>query len=219
MKFALINGVRVEPFPKARGMCPVCNSEVIAKCGEHILWHWAHKSRKECDLWWENETEWHRSWKNLFPGNWQEIIQIDSFSGEAHIADVKTPNGLVIEFQHSTIHPDEVKSRESFYKRMIWVVDGCKNEFDMYNFNIMRGNPNVDGISSFHWHGRSALFKRWYSYKPVFIDFGKMGFWRVLRFDLKTKKGLVGWVDREQFVNHIIQDLTNFDECGGPASN
>ena len=46
-------------------------------------------------------------------------------SGELHIADVKTPSGLVIEFQRSTIHPDEISAREVFYKKMVWVVDGC----------------------------------------------------------------------------------------------
>jgi hypothetical protein len=32
-----------------------------------------------------------------------------------HIADIKTPNGLVIEFQHSAIKPDEVEKRTNFY--------------------------------------------------------------------------------------------------------
>ncbi|WP_041416222.1 competence protein CoiA [Shewanella halifaxensis] len=219
MKFALINGERVTPAPKARGICPVCKSELISKCGEYMLWHWAHRSRKNCDQWWENETEWHRSWKDLFPDDWQEVAEKDPYTGEIHVADIKTPNGLVIEFQHSTINSDELISRELFYKKMIWVVDGCKNEFDMYNFSNMRSRPDAEGIANFHWFGRSTLFKRWYSRKPIFIDFGPKGFWRVLRFDLKTKKGLVGIVDKSDFASLIIKDTTDFSDCGGPASN
>jgi len=64
-----------------------------------------------------------RDWKNRFPKEWQEVIHHD-LSGEKHIADVKTPDGLIIEFQHSAINPEELASRESFYKNMIWVVDG-----------------------------------------------------------------------------------------------
>lgn len=177
MKFALINGERVSPAPKLKGFCPVCKSEVISRCGEHVLWHWAHRSRKNCDQWWENETEWHRSWKDLFPDDWQEVPQKDPYTGEIHVADIKTPNGLVIEFQRSTITPSELISRELFYKKMIWVVDGCKNEFDKYNFNNMRSRPDPDGLANFNWFGRSTLFKRWHSEKPVFIDFGSYGFW------------------------------------------
>lgn len=88
-----------------RGLCPYCGSEVIAKCGRIKIWHWAHKGMSSCDPWWENETEWHRTWKNHFPLEWQEQIARDPISGETHIADVKTPHGLVIEFQHSSIDP------------------------------------------------------------------------------------------------------------------
>ena len=62
---------------------------MIAKCGKHRVWHWAHWKSKDCDPWWEPETEWHRSWKNQFPVEWQEIGHTAQ-SGERHRADVKT---------------------------------------------------------------------------------------------------------------------------------
>jgi competence protein CoiA len=88
---------------------------MVAKCGRVKVWHWAHKGRLECDPWYE-ETEWHRSWKDRFPLVWQEQIAYDPDSGEKHIADVSTPNGLIIEFQHSVISPQEIAARETFYK-------------------------------------------------------------------------------------------------------
>ena len=93
--------------------------------GDIKVWHWAHKSKKMCDHWWENETQWHRDWKNCFPEEWQEVVHFAE-DGEKHIADVKTPSGLVIEFQHSAIKPDEQRSRELFYRNMIWIVDGTR---------------------------------------------------------------------------------------------
>lgn len=35
-----------------------------------------------------------------------------------------TEDGLILEFQHSRIKPDERDSREPFYEKLIWVVDG-----------------------------------------------------------------------------------------------
>jgi competence CoiA-like predicted nuclease len=67
MQFALVNEKKTEPMPGGKGICSCCGSETIAKCGKYKLWHWSHKSKKNCDSWWENETKWHRQWKSYFP--------------------------------------------------------------------------------------------------------------------------------------------------------
>src|SRR5689334_12169298 len=116
MKFALVNNAKVEAVKGAHGTCRTCGSEVIAKCGEVKANHWAHKGNRNCDPWWEHETEWHRAWKNHFSGEWQEVVLKDELTGEKHIADIKTEHGLVVEFQHSCINPEEQRKREGFYK-------------------------------------------------------------------------------------------------------
>lgn len=133
MKFVLVNGERREAQPKLVGECRCCRSKMIAKCGDVYAHHWAHYGRRKCDLWWENETEWHRAWKNQFPEDWQERIQFAE-DGEKHIADVKTEDGWVIEFQHSAIKAEERGSREAFYKRLVWVIDGKRRKFDERKF-------------------------------------------------------------------------------------
>ena len=135
MKFALAGGQRVEAYAEGRANCPVCNGEVIAKCGTHRVAHWAHRGMRSCDSWGENETEWHRAWKGHFPAECQEFIQHDEQSGEKHIADVRTPHGLVIEFQHSHLDPHERDMRERFYGNMVWVVDGTRLRRDYPRFN------------------------------------------------------------------------------------
>ncbi|KUM52582.1 competence protein CoiA [Rheinheimera sp. EpRS3] len=119
MKYAFVNQAKSEPFPKGRGICSNCDAELIAKCGRVKIWHWAHKGKPPCDPWWETETQWHRDWKNNFPADWQEVSHIDPLSGEKHIADLKNPFGLVVEFQHSPIKPEEMASREAFYENMV----------------------------------------------------------------------------------------------------
>ena len=134
MLIAEVDGKRCKATKNAKGICPYCKSEVIAKCGEQKIAHWAHKSCKVCDNWHDKETEWHLMWKNYFPESWQEIIKYDATTGEKHIADVCTEKGFVLEFQHSTINPEERQSRENFYKNMNWVVDGTRLKNDFKRF-------------------------------------------------------------------------------------
>ena len=133
MNIAIINGKRTTAFSGGKAACPFCDAPVIAKCGPQRVDHWAHKGSKSCNLGKENETEWHRSWKNKFPPEFQEFIQYDS-AGEKHIADVRTTHGLVIEFQHSHLDPKERDARERFYKNMVWVVDGTRLKRDYPRF-------------------------------------------------------------------------------------
>lgn len=134
MKFALVGDNRIEATKGAKGNCPCCGSEVIAKCGSIKINHWAHKKTSNCDSWWEKETEWHRSWKNNYPNDWQEKSFTDEQTGEKHIADVHTSHGLTIEFQHSYINQQEQISREKFYDNMVWVVDGTRLKRDYPRF-------------------------------------------------------------------------------------
>lgn len=134
MKFALVDNNRTEANKGAKGICPYCGSELTAKCGQFRINHWAHKKDSNCDPWWENETEWHRLWKNYYPDEWQEIPLPDIQTGEKHIADVRTSHELVIELQHSHIDPQERISREGFYKHMVWIVDGTRLKRDYPRF-------------------------------------------------------------------------------------
>ena len=140
MRFALVDNIKREAAKGMKGICSSCGSDVTAKCGEVKINHWAHKTSQNCDPWWENETEWHRAWKNQFPIEFQEIVLKDEQTGEKHIADVRTLHDLVIEFQHSHLHPHERRTRESFYKHMVWVVDGTRLKRDYPSF--IKGKQN-----------------------------------------------------------------------------
>ncbi len=133
MQYALKDRQRIEPSPKGRALCPICQTVVIAKCGTRRIHHWAHEGLKNCDFWKENETQWHRDWKSKFPADWREHVQRDE-SGEKHVADVRTTHGLVLEFQHSPIDPNEREARERFHKNMFWIVDGAHRKRDFPRF-------------------------------------------------------------------------------------
>lgn len=175
MKFARVNDQRHEAEPGLSGQCLSCDQEMVAKCGKVKVWHWAHKGRRTCDLWWESETEWHRAWKGLFPESWQEVIHKDD-GGEKHIADVKTDQGWVIEFQHSHLKPEERHSRDVFYRKIVWVVDGLRRKNDPERFRSALNNGFQVGKSPHLRRVRSedcTLLREWSaSTSPIFFDFG-----------------------------------------------
>lgn len=174
MHLAIVNGVRTPPTPKLHGSCPVCGEPMLAKCGTIRVHHWAHKGVRTCDPWWERELAWHRDWKNQFPLEWQEIIRFAD-DGEKHIADVRTDAGLVVEFQHSALSPQERAAREAFYGNMVWVVDGTRLVRDLPRFtenkDMLRGT-GTKGI--YICHAPERLFSRnWITSSAcVFFDFG-----------------------------------------------
>ncbi|MEQ8353986.1 MAG: competence protein CoiA family protein [Kiloniellaceae bacterium] len=178
MKFAIVEGQRREAEPKLVGGCPGCGAPMLAKCGDIKVWHWAHRGKRKCDPWWENETEWHRSWKNAFPEDWQEIVH-RADDGEKHIADVKTTQGRVIEFQNSPISKEERQSREAFYRPMCWVVNGLRRKRDKKQYfealshaRTVNGNPFSFAVPA----NEGALLRDWAdSQVPVFLDFGDTG--------------------------------------------
>jgi competence protein CoiA len=176
MRYALIDGQREDPQPNRSGECPSCGSQMIAKCGELKVWHWAHFGKRVCDPWWENETEWHRDWKGNFPSDWQEYVHVAN-DGERHIADVKTDRDWVIEFQHSYLKPEERRARNAFYKKLVWVVDGNRRPKYRAQFfkaldemNPIYSNPTVRKVF-LAW---SQLLQEWVDPQaPVFFDFGE----------------------------------------------
>lgn len=181
MKFGLIDGTRREAEPGLSAKCPGCGSELVAKCGEERVRHWAHRARmRTCDHWWEPETEWHRDWKHLFSTDWQEVRQ-QAEDGEWHIADIKTAHGLVIEFQHSHLTTEERRAREAFYRKMVWVVDGQRLKTDKPRFfkalneGVARcRKPLVQQVFT----EDSALVRKWVDSRvPVFFDFGDPVLW------------------------------------------
>lgn len=181
MKFALLNNERIEPQKGIKNaICPVCKEPVEACCGPVRIHYWRHKQnhKQHCDPWWENETEWHRQWKDNFPKECQEIIMHDEKTGEKHVADVKTKTGIVLEFHHSSMNEDEQDSREQFYKNMIWVVDArqyydrFKKYIDMLNHSKINKNYFYMHIDYYEEH-INCFPKRWLEATvPVIFDFG-----------------------------------------------
>jgi competence protein CoiA len=179
------NGRKDEATPGASARCPHCKAEVIPKCGEIKTWHWAHRDVEDCDHWGEPETDWHRSWKAQIPADRAEAT-IKRF-GEEHRADITRPDGTVVELQHSSLSPEEIREREAFYGSMVWL-------FDIRAFSPpCEGDPRFipkekDGFHSFRWkHPRKHVA---HTSKPTYLDMGP----RIMRLKkIHTESPCGGW--------------------------
>ena len=208
MKYALVNQQKLEAQPNLIGSCLGCDKPMVAKCGETNIWHWAHKGKRICDNWWENETKWHRNWKSHFPIEWQEVIQ-HAENGEKHIADVKTDQELVLEFQHSHIKPEERLAREAFYKKMLWIVDGTRRLRDKAKFfdeieftNCVDGRDDNRILKGL----RSTLLCDWsVSNVPVFFDFGEDTLWCIFPKNTEERRYLFR-VERSVLLTSLVPE-------------
>lgn len=205
------SGSRREPTGTGdRALCPTCRKSVRGKCGQLILWHWAHEDLSECDSWSEGETPWHRDWKACVPPSMQEVVI------GPHRADIRLKNGMVVELQHSPISPETIFEREQFYGNMIWLFDGrdisisppndqrdCECQWESNDFGTKktwtcdrcRDSLQLEyskfGVWIKTWKRRR---KSWLECEcPLYIDLGEHGILHVTKIvDGKPKYGKLG---------------------------
>lgn len=127
MLTAYAEGTQIQIFASkgVKATCPDCGEPLITKVGEIKIPHFAHKSKTECDSrFYDGMSDWHYNWQrtinNPIPGTNIEVwIKKEEY---AKRADLIAANGLIIEFQKSTLPLQERIIRENHYKNMMWVV-------------------------------------------------------------------------------------------------
>lgn len=152
-----------------RARCLCCNTEVIAKTGNFVIWHWSHRADSQCPSS-KGKGEFHYRFQKLFELN---EIEVKSEKWQNNIADIciydhRLPDGyLVVELQHSPISVEEVESRNKAYKNILWVVDVdnrvreprwsqcfnnvvyCRDNKFAINYNFKRYYDDVDDMKEF----------------------------------------------------------------------
>ncbi len=172
---------RMSPEPKNTSFCECCNGKIIAKCGKVNIWHWAHESKEDCDPWYEPITEWHLGWQSCVPVEMREIFMKNE--REKHRADIKLPNGIIVEIQHSGLDEETICEREDFYGNMIWILDGTNlfSKMNRYEKVSKYGNEYVSWYYSYR-------AKQWVEHftKQMYLDFGD----KILRVNIDREEGL-----------------------------
>ena len=117
MLYAKVGVKKLRASPELKGICPVCGTDVIPKCGSLVTWHWAHSYRQDCDPWSEPISPWHVSWQDIVLPDFAEVVL------GPHRADILGNSDTVIELQHSSINSEQIAEREQFYGNMVWLFD------------------------------------------------------------------------------------------------
>jgi hypothetical protein len=136
---------------------------------------------------------------------------------------VKTDHGWVIEFQHSPIKPEERRSREAFYPKLVWVVDGLRRKRDEAQFlkaweksEFAPIGPDlpVRRIRS----DECARLEEWAgSPAPVFFDFGEeQVLWWLLPKKSPNGPVYLAHFPRAKFIELHRRTATQMD-CGFDA--
>lgn len=219
MHYALVGNIRVGPEKGLEGaVCPICKQPVYARCGEVYIPHWAHKSVIDCDPWQEPETQWHRDWKNRF-GDMQE--QMHEKDGTRHMADVKTPEGTIVEFKHRYINAEGQRTRQAFFgETMFWVVDCASNPKRAERFKDNMYCLDRERVSSYEvWSTREAskCFPRaWINCRRfVFFDFGEEDLWYIFPRRDDDPDAICMRMSKGDFVAAVKDGYAKFRErCG-----
>ena len=174
-----VHGKKIPAKKGLVGYCPVCNEELIPRCGEIRIWHWAHKPQSQCVY--SEESEWHRWWKLMVPPERCEVV----FHSDVGVlrADIVTPAGIVVELQRSNISLKDVRKREYAYGKMIWLFDVFrqKNNEIRYTVDSWFGSYDIEYkqfeiiykdkyFVRFRWRWAPKILK--HITKPIFLDCG-----------------------------------------------
>lgn len=112
-----------------KSLCPLCSSPLLARRGEILVWHWAHRPFRGARRWcpWE-ESEWHLQWKYAYLhfAGWQIEMPV-IVNGRKFVLDAVNPTtGQVREFVHSLSDYYVAKHRALRRSRYMvtWLFDG-----------------------------------------------------------------------------------------------
>lgn len=212
MKYANVNGIKTHAKHVASGTIArdlwFTSYEVVAYVGLYRQ-YWKYLSDKpQLPPGYEDETEWHASWKKALRDDACEVICGEN---NEHRADIRT-NRYVIEIQKSSIDGRDVLERNAFYKRLmekrlIWIVNVVKP---------WRDKRIVTTLSPDHKDGTFVI--KWsYAWKwtleisdttdtLLYLDFNPHG--NKLIYMWTHDKKLYGkWVPKMKFFNSFLREV------------
>ena len=141
MLYALHNNDYALARPGLNAQCPYCLSDVISKCGNIKIWHWAHAVKTDACAY-KEMSEWHIKHQLAAEINgWKLEQKIGNDAIGYRIADCMYKNNI-IELQKSSISDNEIVMRNAHYnvfgKNIHWLFD-FRDKADNLRFTAENG--------------------------------------------------------------------------------
>jgi hypothetical protein len=216
-----INGKKILPIKNTKAFCPFCSQDVIpcfSQLGKSDYWRHKIDYKDLClSYQYKNEGEWHSSTKLSWGIEYTEI-----YITKGNIkrrADVMLENKLVIEIQNSPIGVYEIKNREIFYGKIVWLFNGI----DAYNNNRIKINNK-----QYEWRNpRESIIK---CNAPVFIALSENKIMQILNIESLYYQPDNSWrkilfyegqckiMNFQEFRNHMIFTDFNWRKISYPLN-
>lgn len=172
-------------------LCGCCKEQVLAKCGEIKIWHFAHEKKSQCEVaLYGGMTKWHLEWQERFPEKCREITR--EYFGIRHRADVIC-NNTVFECQKKMMPLEVMLERENFWRKagytFYWIFESQK--VDSYGepwFQILK-TYNGDA-RSFKWRHAPEIAANISG--NILIDIGNENFFSIKKFH-RSSRPYAGW--------------------------
>jgi hypothetical protein len=172
--------------------CETCDSNLIAKRGSLMIYHFAHEHARDCDTWREPKSVWHLLWQDLCLPCHVEV----SFQ-RLHQADIVNKAGTVIEVQNSPMSVPNMQERESFYQDMIWIMNATSINDQYAGKETVRFSDGKTAIlkvrHEFWLHCKKAVFI--HTDHGIFRVMETLGKKYCLAARVKTYEFLKSWFD------------------------
>ncbi len=130
----IYNHARIPPWKwdgRSISKCPDCWAPLVAKRGEIVRWHWAHKTGGGSGGCYHPETEWHLAMKYAYLGfeHWDIEVPVKTTYGNFRVDALNRKTKDIREFIH-TLDPSYPRKHWSLTRcnaNILWIFDG--NEF------------------------------------------------------------------------------------------
>lgn len=159
-----LNDQKIKAEPNIKAFCPGCSQPLISKCGDINIWHFAHKSKSQCDY--KPSSQWSLEWKSLFP---KELVEIKR---HYQFVDLILPNNLAVEFQHSSISLSEMIEKTNYWKNILWIfhLPTQYHNFDSY-YDYRHGCYSIRRFEHFYCSQDLIKHRKFNLSDPELIEF------------------------------------------------
>ena len=214
-KFALVNGLKTKANQVSKGT--IGNDvwfpeyEMKACVGKYRQFWIPVGDKPPLPRGYENETEWHQSWKsNLLDAN-VEVICGDE---NQHRADILT-NDYVIEIQLSMMDGFDVEERNEFYSnlldnRLIWVVNIEKPWRKSITTELIPKSRNFYIKWKRGWSWLKDIARTTQTH--LYLDFNQKSE-KMIHAWYHDRKLIGRWVDKHAFVEKYLSHIIDTSSC------
>ena len=139
------DGERIRASKNVRGFCPHCRGNLIPRCGQIRIHHWAHKEAKGCPYS-SGMTPWHYDWLANFDGHPKNGWEVEYFFNSIRFDAFNPKRMEAVEFQRS-LDLDYVETKISICRsegiRLFWLISPHLFENFIYTSNFMGKKGHV----------------------------------------------------------------------------